>query len=149
MENKHTYEVNLRWDSGRKGIVSSPALDESIKVATPPEFDKGVEGVWSPEHFYVASINSCLMTTFLAIAEYSKLQFEDIEIKASGKLEKVDGRYMFSELTLHPMLTIADEKYADKARRILEKSHDACLISNSVKTEIHLEPEIIVKEPVA
>jgi len=147
MEEQHTYEVNLQWNSGRKGTISSPVLDESIEVVTPPEFDKGIAGKWSPEHLYVASINSCLMTTFAAIAEYSKLKFEALEIKATGKMEKVDGKYMFSELTLHPILTIEDEKKSDKAGRILQKAHEACLISRSVKTKIHLEPEIVVKEP--
>lgn len=146
MDEQHTYEVDLQWDDGRKGTISSPVLDDSIEVVTPPEFDKGIAGKWSPEHLYVASINSCLMTTFAAIAEYSKLNFEALEIKAVGKMEKVDGKFMFSELTLYPTLTIGNQKFSDKAERILKKAHEACLISRSVKTRIHLEPEIVVKE---
>jgi len=146
MTNQHTYEVNLRWDTGRKGTMSSPVLDDVLEVATPPQFDKGVEGMWSPEHFFVASVSSCLMTTFLAIAEYSKLDFQHLDIKADGKLEKIDGKFMFSEITLHPVLTIENEKYADKAERILRKSEEACLISNSIKTKILLEPKVITGE---
>ncbi|MGD8426705.1 MAG: OsmC family protein [Balneolaceae bacterium] len=146
MNNQHTYEVNIQWESDRKGMMSSPALDQSVEVATPPQFDKGIEGIWSPEHLFVASVSSCLMTTFLAIAEYSKLDFKALDIKALGKLEKVEGKFMVSEITLKPVVTISNEKFSDKAERILRKSEESCLISNSVKTKINLEPEIIISE---
>lgn len=66
----HNYNVNLTWTGDRKGTLSSLELHSSIEVATPPQFPKGIEGVWSPEHFYRAAISSCLMTTFLSIAEF-------------------------------------------------------------------------------
>jgi len=56
----------------------SSELDESLDVATPPQFPKGIERVWSPEHLFTAAVNSCLMTTFLSIAENSKLEFNDV-----------------------------------------------------------------------
>ncbi|MES1225955.1 MAG: OsmC family peroxiredoxin, partial [Bacteroidota bacterium] len=68
METTHYYEVKLNWESDRKGLMSSPVLNSSIEVATPPEFPKGIHGIWSPEHLLVAAVNSCMMTTFLAIA---------------------------------------------------------------------------------
>lgn len=146
MTQEHHYQVDLTWSSDRKGTMSSPKLDQTIEVATPPEFEKGMEGFWSPEHLFVASVNSCLMTTFLAIAEYSKLDFSDFESKAVGKLEKVDGKYMISEITLSPVLVINHEKDRDKAERILEKSEAGCLISNSIKTKINFDPKVILGE---
>lgn len=146
MSQVHTYEVNVEWDEKRKGTMSSPALNDKIEVATPPEFPKGMEGIWSPEHLYVASVNSCLMTTFLAIAENSKLEFTDFNCKAVGTLEKVDGKFAISEITLYPEVTITREKDLERARRILEKSEAACLISKSVKTEIHLDPKMTIGE---
>src|SRR5450631_737835 len=142
MDAIHFYEVELNWESDRKGKVSSPVLDSSIEVATPPEFPKGMRGIWSPEHLLVAAVNSCLMTTFLAIAESSKFGFAGFVSKASGKLEKVEGKYMISEITLSPELTIRDAADKERAQKILEKSGDACLISNSIKSRIVLQPEI-------
>lgn len=84
MEKVHYYDVNLKWDSDRKGTMNSPVLTTSIEVATPPEFAKGMPGIWSPEHLLVAAVNSCLMTTFLAIAENSKLEFLSFESAAKG-----------------------------------------------------------------
>ena len=142
METAHHYNVNINWENDRKGLMSSPVLNSNIEVATPPEFPGGMPGIWSPEHLLVAAVNSCLMTTFLAISENSKLNFVKFESNADGKLEKVDGKYMISEIVLSPVLTIHNESDRDRALRILEKSEAACLISNSIKSTITFKPEI-------
>ena len=144
MSNEHLYNVNISWKSERKGILSSPELVSQIEVATPPQFPKGIEGIWSPEHLLVAAINSCLMTTFLAIADNSKLDFENFSSKASGKLEMVDGKYLLTEVNLSPMVVIKKDQDKERALRILEKSEAACLISNSVKSKIILIPSVTV-----
>jgi peroxiredoxin-like protein len=143
----HHYQVQLNWESKRKGSVSSPVLNANIEVATPPEFPHGIAGIWSPEHLLVAAVNSCLMTTFLAIAENSKLQFLNFESNADGKLEKVDDKLMISEIVLSPVVTLASESDREKTLRILHKSEAACLISNSVKSTIVFQPEVRVVEP--
>lgn len=141
----YNYEVNLAWTKGRKGVISSPALQQSTEVATPPEFPKGIEGIWSPEHLFVAAIESCLMTTFLAVAENSKLEFESFSSHATGKLDKVEGKFMMTEVLLQPTLVINNLEHQEKAKRVLEMSEKACLISNSVKSTIIFDPIIIVK----
>ncbi|MBS1636718.1 MAG: OsmC family protein [Bacteroidetes bacterium] len=140
----HYYEMSVNWQSDRKGLMTSPELTASIEVATPPQFPKGIEGIWSPEHLFVAAINSCLMTTFLSIAENSKLEFTNFSSRAHGKLEIVDGKYMMSEVTLMPVVHITDPQQKDRAERVLQKSEANCLISNSVKSTIVFKPEIIV-----
>jgi organic hydroperoxide reductase OsmC/OhrA len=148
METAYHYEVKVNWESGRKGLMSSPVLHSNIEVATPPEFPKGMPGIWSPEHLLVAAVNSCLMTTFLAIAENFKFDFIYFESNANGTLEKVDGKLMMSEVELSPVLTIAPNADKEKAIRILEKSEAACLISNSVKAKIIFKPAIKTAEAI-
>ncbi len=110
----HYYNVDIHWDKDRKGMMCSSELNKEegkcIEVATPPEFPKGMPGIWSPEHLFTAAVSSCLMTTFLAIAENSKLNFTGFSCKSKGKLEQVDGKFMMSEITLEPTVTITDEK---------------------------------------
>lgn len=143
-EKEHLYRVDLAWKEGRIGTMSSPELDDRIEVATPPQFEGGVEGIWSPEHLFVSSVSSCFMTTFVAIAQYSKLEFEDLDVKAVGKIDKVDGKFMVTDITLEPELIITNEKYQDKALRILEKAEGACLITRSIKTKIHFDPKVTI-----
>lgn len=144
MDTAHHYKVNVNWKNNRMGLMSSPVLQSTIEVATPPEFPKGMAGIWTPEHLLVAAVNSCLMTTFLAIAENSKFSFVNFESNADGKLEKVDDKYMISEILLTPVLIIHDEADREKALRVLDKSEAACLISNSVKSKIIFQPQIKV-----
>ena len=142
----HYYNVDLNWVADRKGIICSPELTAAsgvcLEVATPPEFPKGIQGIWSPEHLFTAAVNSCLMTTFLSIAENSKLNFTHFSCQSKGKLEQVEGKYIMSEIILEPLVTIVDEKDREKAERILQKSEAACLISNSIKSKITLISKI-------
>lgn len=147
----HYYNVDINWDSERRGILCSPELKESqsnsdrcIEVATPPEFPKGIPGIWSPEHLFTAAVNSCLMTTFLAIAENSKLNFNSFSCRSKGKLEQIDGKYIMSEVILEPTVIIPDESQRDKTLRLLQKSEAACLITNSIRSKITMIPKIEV-----
>ncbi|MFH0735610.1 MAG: OsmC family protein [bacterium] len=142
MEDVFLYKTNVNWKMGRIGELNEGQMTP-ITVATPPEFPKGVPNTWSPEHLFVASVNVCLMTTFLAIAENSKLEFSSYTADAVGKLEKVDGMFLISEITLKPIITIINQKDIEKAYKIIDKSENYCLISNSIKSKIILEPEVI------
>ena len=116
----------------------------AITVATPPEFPKGVPNTWSPEHLYVASVNICLMTTFLAIAENSKLNFISYSCSGRGKLEKVDRRFVISEIELRPKIVVPPDNSSERANRIIFKAEEHCLISNSIKTKVSIFPDITV-----
>ena len=144
---EHEYKVSVRWDHDRKGSMTSPDLNDKVEVATPPEFPNGLEGIWSPEHLFTAAVNSCLMTTFLAIAENSKLEYLSFESKALGKLEMIDGKYIMSEVRLMPAVVVSREEDIARAERVLQKSEANCLISNSVKSKIIFEPTVTVGMP--
>lgn len=141
---EHLYDVKIRWKEGRIGVMSSSNLDDEIQVATPPEFPGGVEGIWSPEHLFTAAVSGCFMTSFTAIAENSKFEFEALEVESEGVMSKVDGKFVMSKVILKPVLSIRDESQLKKAHRLLEKAEQICLISRSIKSEIELEPEVRV-----
>jgi len=144
MSKEYKYDVRLEWQNGRVGTLSSPVLNETVDVATPPEFEKGVEGIWSPEHLFIAAVNSCLMTTFLAMADFSKLDFESFSCNATGTLGKVEGKFAVDKITLMPSLVLKNEKDIEKGTRLLHKAESACLISNSIKTDIVLNVDVRV-----
>lgn len=149
---KHIYNVNINWTKDRKGMMCSPELVKNetneancIEVATPPEFSSGMPNIWSPEHLFTAAVSSCLMTTFLAIAEYSKFEFISFKCDSKGVLDKVDGRFIMVEVQLFPEVVISNEAQKERALRILEKSEKACLISNSITSKVTMEPKIIIQ----
>ena len=117
MAKEHFYQVKVNWNENRKGTLSSDVIDEKITIATPPEFPKGEANIWTPEHYFVAAINGCLMTTFLAVAENFKLNFIDFESDAEGKLEMVDRKFKMSEVILKPTVTISNEADIELAKK--------------------------------
>jgi peroxiredoxin-like protein len=148
----HYYNVNVQWNMDRKGLICSPELkgfspleSNCIEVATPPQFPKGMAGIWSPEHLFTAAVSSCLMTTFLSIAENSKLEFSSFQCNSRGKLDQVEGKLLMTEILLEPTVTIGNERDRERAERVLTKAEAACLISNSIKSNITLESKIVVK----
>lgn len=149
---KHNYNVNVTWTQDRKGMMCSPELHHAatnetncMEVATPPEFPGGMPNIWSPEHLFTAAVSSCLMTTFLAIAEFSKLDYVSFKCFSKGVLQKTDGKFVMSEVLLFPEVVITDETKRERAERIVEKAEKACLISNSITSKITMETKIIVQ----
>ncbi|KMQ71856.1 OsmC family protein [Chryseobacterium koreense] len=138
----HFYNVDIHWKNDRQGEMSSPELSQNLEVATPPQFPKGMEKIWSPEHLFTSAVASCLMTTFLAIAENSRLEFTGFECKSAGKLEQVEGKFLMTEIILEPTVTIVNPEDQEKAERVLQKSEAACLISNSIKSKVTMIPTI-------
>lgn len=135
------YDTQIEWKGDRDLQVASGKLPV-IAAGAPPEF-KGREGLWAPEHLFVASLNSCYMLTLLAIAEFSKIAIVSFSSSAKGKLEKVAGSsYQVTEIVVKPRVAIA--AVADLARmpRIFEKAKENCFVSNSIKSTIKIEPEV-------
>lgn len=142
----HKYQVDLKYLNERMGEISSPVLNQTIEVATPPEFPKGMPGIWSPEHLFTAAVSSCFMTTFLAIAENSNLEFSSLSCPAEGVLGRNEGKFAMTEVTLRPILSIPNEADKERAERIMIKAEKACLISNSISSVVHLEPTVLISE---
>ena len=141
MENQYFYRTEVEWTGERHGELRAPALPK-LDVDAPQEF-KGHDGVWTPEHLFVASVNSCFMTTFLAIAENSKLDFVKFKADAEGTLENVkDHGLMITHITLRPKLVLKHSRDTERALRIFRKAEKHCLISNSIRAETKLEPQV-------
>ena len=70
-ESTYFYETEIEW-TGDKDVKLNSGKLPAIAAGAPPEF-KGREENWSPEHLFVASMNSCYALTLLAIAEFSKV----------------------------------------------------------------------------
>lgn len=116
-----------------------------IEVVTPTEFSKEMKDIRTPEHLFVAAVNSCLMATFLAIAENSRFKFISFECNAIGIVGKVDGKLVVTEITLKPKVVIPSSQHEEQLKRILEISERECAISNSITTKISLEPIISIQ----
>jgi peroxiredoxin-like protein len=137
----YTYRTTVTWNERKIGVIASPGKPD-VQVATPPEF-KGHEGIWSPEDLFVASVNVCVMSTFLAFAERAGLAFTGYQSDAEGRVELVEGKLQVTAVILKPRVTVMAGEDVSKAKDLLSKAEANCLISNSVKTSVRLEPTIL------
>ena len=135
------YETEIEWKGEKNGSLTGAGLP-AVGAGAPPEFN-GREGQWSPEHLFIASLNTCYMLTLLAIAENSKIGLVSYSCSAKGKLEKVGGNYQITEIVVHPKILLASAKDLERMPRILDKAKENCFISNSIKASIKIEPELI------
>jgi len=136
------YKANTSWSSARRGTLSATGRP-NIVVGSPPEF-KGDPDVWAPEELLVGSLNTCLMLTFLTMAQARGLTPVGYESDAEGLLENVDGKYRITEVTVRPRITLKDEAGVELGRKTMEGVEAQCFISNSIKAKVELKPEFVV-----
>ncbi len=112
-----------------------------LDIAAPKEFD-GPGDKWSPEDLLVASVASCLILTFRAIATASKLEWSELSCDVEGILEMVDRKTKFTEIHINASLKVKSQEDEKKAAQILEKAENNCLITNTLTSEKHLKTNI-------
>jgi len=139
------YESELEW-KGEKDLRLGAGKLSPIDAGAPPEF-KGRATNWSPEHLFVASLNSCYVLTLLAIAEFSKISIVSLVSTAKGKLEKnPKAGYQISEIVVKPKIVLGAASDLTRMPRILDKAKENCFVSNSIKSIIKIEPEIFHRQ---
>jgi peroxiredoxin-like protein len=139
----HEYRTSMTWSGGRTGKVVVEGLP-SLDFASPPEFG-GPGGTWSPEHAFVAAASSCVLLTFVAVAEFSKLSFRSLDASAKGVLEKSESEgYRFTSIEVELRLAIEKDSDMARAERLVAKAESACLISKSMKTPVRVTAQISV-----
>jgi organic hydroperoxide reductase OsmC/OhrA len=139
------YKANTTWSSARRGALSATGKP-NIVVGSPPEF-KGDPDVWAPEELLVGSLNTCLMLTFLTMAQARGLTPVGYESEAEGLLENVEGKYRITEVTVRSRVVLKEEAELERARKTMEGVEAQCFISNSIRAKIKLSPDFVVAPP--
>jgi organic hydroperoxide reductase OsmC/OhrA len=136
------YKAKTSWTSARRGVLSAAGKAEII-VGSPPEF-KGEPGIWSPEELLVGSLNTCIMLTFLTLAQARGLTPAGYESDAEGLLENVEGKYRITEVTVRPRVVVERDAQLEVGRKTMEGVEAQCFISNSITSRVKLTPEFVV-----
>jgi organic hydroperoxide reductase OsmC/OhrA len=85
----HLYEVTL--SSTPKGYATLLTDGVPALRSAPPKDFGGLGDAWSPEHLLIASVETCFLFTFRAVAEASKFDFLSLEVSGSGTVDRKDG----------------------------------------------------------
>jgi organic hydroperoxide reductase OsmC/OhrA len=136
------YKARTTWRGARQGLLSAPGKPDVV-VGSPPEW-KGRPDNWAPEELLVASVNSCIMLTFLTLAQGRGVTLVSYDSDAEGELEIVHGVYQITRITARPRVIVASEAQRDAAHDAMDHVEARCFMSQSVKAEVTLIPEITV-----
>ncbi len=150
MSKTAVYHTTVEWRGEHWGHIVM-GNGPQMSFSAPPDA-QGHPDVFTPEDAYVAAINTCIMMMFLWAAKRFKLDLQSFTCRAEGtKMIELDKTEIFSEVKLWPQITVAANgaQAAEVERRVqkaLQAAQKYSLIANSVKSDVILEPTLVVLE---
>lgn len=141
----HQYHVQAKGKPDQHLSVG-PENIPMLTVAPPTQFG-GPGDQWSPEDLFIASIASCFILSFRAIATASKFSWISIECDSMGTLARFDGKTRFTHIVTKATLTIPASESIENAERLLHKAEQSCLVVNSLSCDTELECTVSIEAP--
>ena len=114
---------------------------ETVPWSAAPEFKGDADRV-NPEEAFVASLSSCHMLTFLALAARKRWTVDVYTDAASGVMERnSQGKYWVSRVTLRPKVTFSGERQpsTEEISALHHAAHDNCFVANSVTSDVSID----------
>ncbi|MFV8782528.1 OsmC family protein [Microbulbifer sp. SA54] len=139
----HHYKVTASASAESNITLTTEGVD-SLLSAPPAQFG-GPGDHWSPEDLLVAAVADCFILTFRAIAKFNGLDWTALECSATGTLDKDGRKTCFTAFEVSAKLEVPEGTDAEKAHKLLEKSEESCLVTNSLKAEVTLIAEVTIK----
>jgi organic hydroperoxide reductase OsmC/OhrA len=121
------------------GGVQVPASASPLVVPAPHSVAAAVD----PEEAFVASLSSCHMLWFLALAARAGLVVDSYRDEAVGTMARnAEGRLAMTLVVLRPAVGFGGGRQPLPAElaRLHHAAHEECYIASSVKTEVRCEP---------
>ena len=130
-DNRYSRRHTLRFDGG----VEVPGSSSPHVVPLPMSDASAVD----PEEAFVASLSSCHMLWFLAIAAKRRFcvdRYFDAAVGTMGR--NAEGREAMLTVTLRPEVLFSGERLPtrEELADMHHKAHDECFIANSIRTEV-------------
>jgi organic hydroperoxide reductase OsmC/OhrA len=159
MAHEHRYRVRTLWTGAGSGptadyrgysreyvveIEGKPPLAGSAD----PSF-RGDPALHNPEELLVAALSACHMLSYLALCARGGVGVVSYEDTATGTMTLRDGKLRFTEVTLHPMVTIRAGDDPAKARALHRQAHAECFIASSVNFPVQNQPRVTEAESAA
>ena len=151
----HEYSTSLVWTGAAQGMASYQTYSREhevrlgdkppIRMSADPAF-RGDAALLNPEDLLVASLSSCHLLSYLADCMRAGVVIVGYEDNAHGVMEYENGTYRFTEVVLHPRVTVSKEADVEQARALHERAHRECFIAQSVNFPVRHEVEVIVRE---
>jgi organic hydroperoxide reductase OsmC/OhrA len=153
----HDYALNTTW-TGNRGTGTSGYRDydraSTVSIAGKPDLlassDKPFRGDpsrWNPEDLLLAALSECHLLSYLHACVTAGVVVVDYRDDSTGTMQE-DGRGCgaFTEVTLRPVVTIAEESMREAAEAAHAQANAWCFIANSVSFPVRHEATILVAD---
>jgi len=137
---RYEYETSLDWTEQKKGVLHAVKKPD-ITIACPPEFG-GHPGIWSPEDLFLASVEVCILTTFLWFVQKYQIPLSSYSSKAKGIVQLVGGVFQFTTINIDIEIEVTSKESLGDIDSLTKKVKRACLISNSITTQVDITIEL-------
>jgi organic hydroperoxide reductase OsmC/OhrA len=151
----HLYEAHCSW-SGSTGVGYdayprnhagwAPPAAVPLALSSDPTF-RGDPSRLNPEQLLVLAASSCQLLSFLAVAARARLDVVAYDDDARGEMPDDATPMCLSRIVLRPRITLAGPVNEERVRHLVQVAHRECYIANSLKTEIEVNPTIVVAAP--
>jgi len=143
----NSYKTWVKRTGKRKGQLKCGNGPE-MEFGAPPDAH-GREGWLTPEDAFVAAVNTCIHMMFLWVAEKLKIDLVAYECEAEGfKKVYLDKTEQFTHVVLRPTITVRNCDGA-KVLRALAITRKYSLIAASIKSDLSIEPKILIEASTA
>ena len=135
LSNRYSRRHLLRFDGGAEVAGSSSPHSVPLPMSDASAVD--------PEEAFVASLASCHMLWFLAIAAKRRFIVDHYADAAVGVMARnAAGRMAMTRVTLRPHVAFSGERQptGEELDALHHKAHEECYIANSVTSEVRVEP---------
>lgn len=156
MGKEHHFKAEIQW-TGNKGSGTNAyeaySRDHTIicegkaeiQSSSAPAF-RGDAARYNPEELLVASLSSCHMLWYLHLcAEAGVIVVEYADTAIGIMVVEKGGAGKFTEVTLHPRVTLASDEMVEKANALHKPANEKCFIANSCNFPVYHQPEYTVK----
>jgi len=156
MKKTHHYQTTLKWTGNLgTGTSSYTSYERAYTISIENKTDllgssdpafRGDKTKHNPEELLVSSLSSCHMLWYLHLCSRDGVIVTEYKDSATGiMVETEDGGGYFSEVTLNPVVTVAETSMIAKAEKLHQEANKLCFIANSVKFPVHHKPLIKTK----
>jgi organic hydroperoxide reductase OsmC/OhrA len=156
MPGTHHYATELTWTGNTgAGTASYRSYARTCEVraegkptlagSSDPHF-RGDPDRWNPEELLVAALSQCHLLAFLHAAADSGVVVVDYSDAASGTLRTEGTGGRMTEVTLRPVVTVAEPEMAEKCAPLHDRAHADCFVASSVSFPVTHEPTVRVAD---
>ena len=150
MARTHAYAITTTWTGNRgQGTASYRAYGRdhdlaaegrsTLGASSDPAF-RGEADRWNPELLLVAALSDCHLLAYLHLCAVNGVVVTAYRDEATGTMEQVGDGGRFTEVVLHPVVTVADESMIERANALHHDAHASCFIAGSVNFPVRTEP---------